>query len=689
MGGPIERSNRDILEAQLAALEALLVSGTGLRYQMYGPTIMGVAGTGEFGATLMDVYGNVVADADVTPGTWTLRRSRGGTVTAIVTGTASQVVAGGVMAQYMFSGTDWAEGDVFYFEFNDVVVDEYEYPALYRMGSISAATVEGKVDSLLLDTAAIIAAVGVVDGKADDILTAVAALGNDDIAAVKAVVDAVKAKTDGLNFTGTDVKAVLATNGLTAAKFAVDAVNKLQRGLSRNRDTEALLGIGPELFVGGDWENGEQMTRGVYAGGTTALSTERAHSGTTSMKWVGGATGGFRISGFGSVCQGEVLSVEWWVYRAENGQMRTILRDSTASTAIVEYDNVLANTWTRIIRTFTIPADWSAVGFLLEFAATNAGTFYADDISVRRVADLSRGVQALTNAAINTAVANTPTAKSLRDILHKNSSGTYSRATDSLEAIRDRLEELYGATFSGSTDTLEAIRNRLDLLFGGTYDAATDSQEAIRNRMDQLAGATFSGSTDSLEALRDRMDLLPGDTYDAAVDALTMLSQYTRVARYLAGNLGDVNTSLPLLWSISGTAGVLESPMEGDTWPGLRGNEIAYPGATVFSKTFHGPIESGPVFVHVGTISGTGSVYVNIEIKTHDDEWRATSYWTSGAIAATTNNMALLQPPKIVIDGSYVKGMRYKVTAVGSPTMPTGSVRISANWRHRIKVFAI
>jgi hypothetical protein len=533
MGGPIERSNRDVLEAQLAALEALLVGGTGLRYQMFGPVVMGVAGTGEFGATLLDIYGSVVVDdEDITPGTWTLRRSRSGSVTAIVTGAASQALAGGVLAQHTFSADDWAEGDVFYFEFSGIETGEYEYPTLYRMGSVSAATVEGKVDLLLVDTAAIIAAVGVVDGKADAILTAVGALSTEDLAALGDLMEAVKAKTDDLGFTGADVKATLdgetvaltdgsltadkiasnaitdakiadgaitpgkiasnaitdakiasnaisaakiasnaitsakiaasaigasqiATDAITGAKVAADAVTKIQAGLPLLKQIP-----GHNLLRDADGSCESVTGWSAYSGSAPELSTEQVYGGTASLKKVNVASNdGISTSVGGPLVQGATYRVRAKVYNVNAGSTLTVgmyngkfeEHPSTWSRT----QAVGTGTWETVDMLFTPLTTYAVLSLMFRMNGAS-GTWYVDEVSVTHADPNDLLIPA------------TPRAKSLRDILHKSTAGSYDRSTDSLEAIRDRMDAALGAGWSTQTvESMAATLAQTNLLLRG------------------------------------------------------------------------------------------------------------------------------------------------------------------------------------------------------------------------------
>lgn len=97
------------------------------------------------------------------------------------------------------------------------------------------------------------------------------------------------------------------------------------------------------------------------------------------------------------------------------------------------------------------------------------------------------------HAALNTAIATAPTAKSLLDILNKDGSLTYSKTTDSLEAISEAIAGISSPTdVTGAvpdTPTSNSLQDILSKADGSnTYDNTTDSLEAIS---DYLRGATI------------------------------------------------------------------------------------------------------------------------------------------------------------------------------------------------------
>lgn len=159
------------------------------------------------------------------------------------------------------------------------------------------------------------------------------------------------------------------------------------------------------------------------------------------------------------------------------------------------------------------------------------------------------------DSALNTAVPEPPTAKAITDILHKDGSFTYAKATDSLEAIRDIIDALNNIstsdvntqvdaalntavpepptanaltdilhkdgsfTFDNTTDSLEAIRDVIDALnnistadVNTQVDAALDTAvptgptaRSINDMMEKNSSGTFDDSTDSLEAISDKV----------------------------------------------------------------------------------------------------------------------------------------------------------------------------------------
>ncbi|GAH62311.1 unnamed protein product, partial [marine sediment metagenome] len=89
----------------LAALKALLDSlAGGAFYGSYGPKNVEVDNDVDFGTILYDPAGNIITTGEITPGTYTVRRVRGGVDSEVVGSTASSEAAGRVFMTYNFPG---------------------------------------------------------------------------------------------------------------------------------------------------------------------------------------------------------------------------------------------------------------------------------------------------------------------------------------------------------------------------------------------------------------------------------------------------------------------------------------------------------------------------------------------------------------------------------------------------------
>ena len=125
--------------------------------------------------------------------------------------------------------------------------------------------------------------------------------------------------------------------------------------------------------------------------------------------------------------------------------------------------------------------DASAVTKIQAGLATGAQIDNLNDISG---ADVQAAVLAMLNLAINSS--NAPTAKSLRDILNKNSSYTYNRSTDSLEAISDAITALRNgtATVQGIYNLVKALTRTYSdaslTLTGSDQDLFSDEPSTVK-----------------------------------------------------------------------------------------------------------------------------------------------------------------------------------------------------------------
>ncbi|MFC2016473.1 hypothetical protein ACFLUF_02040 [Chloroflexota bacterium] len=215
----------------LAAIKAALDSiAVGVFYGSYGPRNVEVGNDVDFGVTLYDPAGNVIATSEITPGTYTVRRVRSAVDTEVVSPTASSEAAGRVYMTYNFPAASWQVGDIFYIIFSgiQVTVDSSttEYPDIYTWGRVvREADISAKIgeSSDLPGSTTLFARLRqIVDTYLTD--------GVHGLAALKALIDAVEAKIDD------------GTTGLAALKSLIDAIEaKLDDGASGLDALKALI----------------------------------------------------------------------------------------------------------------------------------------------------------------------------------------------------------------------------------------------------------------------------------------------------------------------------------------------------------------------------------------------------------------------------------------------------------------
>ena len=164
----------------LAAIKAAIASiAGGAFYGSYGPKNVEVDNDVDLGMILYDPSGNIITTGEITPGTYTIHRVRGGADTEVVGSTPSLEAAGRVFITYSFPALSWQVGDVFYVTFSGIAVAiggvTTEYPDLYIWGRVvREADVSAKVDA--------------VEAKLDD--------GTAGLAALKILIDALQTSTD-------------------------------------------------------------------------------------------------------------------------------------------------------------------------------------------------------------------------------------------------------------------------------------------------------------------------------------------------------------------------------------------------------------------------------------------------------------------------------------------------------------
>lgn len=318
----------------------------------------------------------------------------------------------------------------------DVVVDNNQHleSAVYGLAALKAL-----LDAILADTGTDIPALlGTIDGVVDAILV-------DTGTNLPATLSAIKAKTDQLNFTGSNVQATvpggvtvsaggitassLATDAITASKVAADTVTKIQAGLATPESLRALLGR--ELLQNGDMELSATW---VASGGTTiSRSNEQALTGTYSYKVIGTNSNSFIHQNL-AIKKGARYHGKVWVYPTTTEQMRLFLYDGTTWTTLRQV-SCPANQWS-MLEGFHTPVN-AGTGYLA-VAMINGGTFYVDRCSLRMVDDAS-GIPQYMETVLNTPV-DSPTSGSLLDIMKDDTSYPWDNHKHSLQAIAREMD---------------------------------------------------------------------------------------------------------------------------------------------------------------------------------------------------------------------------------------------------------
>ena len=142
------------------------------------------------------------------------------------------------------------------------------------------------------------------------------------------------------------------------------------------------------------------------------------------------------------------------------------------TTAMRGTDNAaLASAWTAALATILGNFSAARIGYLDELAAANLPTDVAAIIT-----DLA------------SAVPEPPTAKSLQDILHKDTNYTYSKATDSLEALADAIAAIsavslssdWKGNFNWDTSAYTTVEQDISALFSTNLALATRRKYSVK-----------------------------------------------------------------------------------------------------------------------------------------------------------------------------------------------------------------
>lgn len=319
----------------------------------------------------------------------------------------------------------------------DVVVDNNQHleSAVYGLAALKAL-----LDAILADTGTDIPALlGTIDGVVDAILV-------DTGTNLPATLSAIKAKTDQLNFTGSNVQATvpggvtvsaggitansIATDAITAAKVAADTVTKVQSGLATPESLRAVLGR--ELLSNVNMELSANWLGA--SGATVSRSNEQAFLGAYSYKVVSPGSNGALYQNF-TTKKGARYYSRAWVYPTTTESIQLKLYDGVTWTTIRQ-QSCPANQWTAI-EGFVTSTGASASGYVALYMV-NGGTFYVDQFSCRLVdgdeALLQRALQALDT------VVDSPTPGSLLDIMKDDTIWPWDNHKHSLQAIARESE---------------------------------------------------------------------------------------------------------------------------------------------------------------------------------------------------------------------------------------------------------
>ena len=164
-------------------------------------------------------------------------------------------------------------------------------------------------------------------------------------------------------------------------------------------------------------------------------------------------------------------------------------------------------------------------------------------------------IAAIDNTAnLNVAVDGTPTptAKSVYDIINKDTNYTYAKGTDSLEAIADKLIDTKLAELASVADGTDprpaSVVNDsiLAMLMGkhnpasiSSFDNETDSLEAISEAVAGISDnvTTAVGTTPTARSLQDILEKDGGGTFVASDDSLEAISDLLRTGTALLTGL--------------------------------------------------------------------------------------------------------------------------------------------------------
>lgn len=210
----------------------------------------------------------------------------------------------------------------------------------------------------------------------------------------------------------------------------------------------------------------------------------------------------------GSVTAGSVMDIVKKLYYAADG-------GSTAFPTTIANDSALAK-------------------IMVKGTPANIDQFDNTTDSLEAIADAVTG--------FTTAVSQTPTARSVQDILEKNNSGSFVDATDSLEAISDCLRLAIGDVDTPAAGSALDILKKLYYAADGSgkFPATVVNDSAlakIMSKADPADASSFENDTDSLEAIRDNQQAAARAAIDdAELDHLCELDGTAAYAENIAND---------------------------------------------------------------------------------------------------------------------------------------------------------
>lgn len=142
---------------------------------------------------LFNLGGDVLVDAETTPGTYVVHRLRAGVDTEIIAATAASESSGIISATVDFSDGSWTAGDLGYIEFSGIVATVVdvtsELPALRRGFRVPAEASVTSVTSLQTDVTSLLANQNVPAENSTDNATVADAVGSKEDDAVSVADD--------------------------------------------------------------------------------------------------------------------------------------------------------------------------------------------------------------------------------------------------------------------------------------------------------------------------------------------------------------------------------------------------------------------------------------------------------------------------------------------------------------------